>query len=470
MFQHITLWTLITWISATSITAQAYRTVGNPRAPEKGRITELLYAEPSSLNPLEIQDHSASLILSKLFDTLQVQNPRTGAWEPSIASQTTVSEAESSVTFQIRSGVLFHDGHPLLPADVRFTLQSFKERSPSLRSLLQDIVAIEDVPPSSIRVRFKSYRPELIDLVSTLPILPKHLYENATPARAIGSGPYLVDENVPGDRLVLKRFPHWFGAKVWHFRGVANFSEWRFKFVARSELDTNPFETQSADLIRFSSLAGLRALASDGLPKEGWELLAPEQSPSRSHYQIRWNPSQSTLSDTRVREAIALGSPVERLVQDWYGSFVTSRAPQSDLIRARSLIHASGILRTNSQNITPRIEVLVTNDIEAAFIERLYRASVRELGIAIRAVQVSPQEFTRRLESQQYMGALVGVDIEPENALSKAPLETRAPFDILPLFEAPAERVAVRQSVRHMDPPFETALGELYFWSADSDS
>ena len=63
-----------------------------------------------------------------------------------------------------------------------------------------------------------------------MPVLPKHAtdvehFGDATLAKPIGSGPYVVEDVKPGARLLLRRDPNYWGADLPSQRGFYNFDE-----------------------------------------------------------------------------------------------------------------------------------------------------------------------------------------------------------------------------------------------------
>ena len=55
-----------------------------------------------------------------------------------IAEWVTYPDDFSSATFQLRPQARFHDGKPITPEDVIFSLEALKKASPQLRLLLQE--------------------------------------------------------------------------------------------------------------------------------------------------------------------------------------------------------------------------------------------------------------------------------------------------------------------------------------------
>ncbi len=79
---------------------------------------------------------------------------------------------------------------------------------------------------------------DLPGFIATTPVLPRHAtdaahFEDASLAPPIASGPYVVAEVKAGERIVLRRNPHYWGADVPSRRGQFNFERDRARLLPR---------------------------------------------------------------------------------------------------------------------------------------------------------------------------------------------------------------------------------------------
>src|SRR4030095_8618337 len=140
-----------------------------------------------------------------------------------------------TVELTLRDGIKFSDGHPITAADVIFTLRAiYDERTAS--PIFRDAIMIGNRPiEASIldgsdgkkarRLRFVF--PEVVaapeNYLSNMAILPRHVLEadfnrgalreayslTADPLRVVTAGPFAAESAVPGERVTLKRNPHY---------------------------------------------------------------------------------------------------------------------------------------------------------------------------------------------------------------------------------------------------------------------
>jgi peptide/nickel transport system substrate-binding protein len=127
-----------------------------------------------------------------------------------------------TLTYHLRSGAMWSDGHPIDAGDVVFTFELV--RKPEISSVyasvwaqLDSVVAVDD---SRVTFYFKRRYPQMI-FDTGIGIIPAHVFEEAAsdaqtltshpavadPAGLVVSGPYRVAEWRPGERLLLETNP-----------------------------------------------------------------------------------------------------------------------------------------------------------------------------------------------------------------------------------------------------------------------
>lgn len=142
---------------------------------------------------------------------------------PDLAESWTIVD-DTTWEFKLRQGVKFHDGSEFTAKDV---VASF-ERVPTIPNnpspyspLLEQIAEMQVVDPYTLRIKTNGPRPFMLVELSSVGIVSAAA-ASATTAdfesgkAAIGTGPYMFEEYLPGDRLVLKRNEAYWGEKpVW---------------------------------------------------------------------------------------------------------------------------------------------------------------------------------------------------------------------------------------------------------------
>ncbi len=153
---------------------------------------------------------------SLLFDGLVSRNADLSL-RPALADKLPEIDG-TTVTFTLRQGVTFHDGTPLTSEDVAYTYQSVLDDQNN-SSIRGDFAAIESVAatdPATVVFKLK-YPYAAILQRATLGIVPKKLLDGQSLESAdfntkpVGTGPYTFVSWTPGDKLVVKANPAYWG-------------------------------------------------------------------------------------------------------------------------------------------------------------------------------------------------------------------------------------------------------------------
>lgn len=125
--------------------------------------------------------------------------------QPSLAEEFTTQDARTWV-FKLRKGVSFHDGKPLTPADVVFSIMRHKDAATASRAkvLADQIETVTASGPNEVTVRLVSPNADLPVILGTYHF---HIVKDGTTdfSAGIGTGPYKVKEFKPGVRSVAVR-------------------------------------------------------------------------------------------------------------------------------------------------------------------------------------------------------------------------------------------------------------------------
>ncbi|MFQ6066125.1 MAG: ABC transporter substrate-binding protein [bacterium] len=183
---------------------------------------------PKTFNLPISQETSSSVPLSFLFDGLTEENRVTTEIEPSLAESWEFSEDGLVWTFHLRKGVTWFDGERFTADDVVFTYNDIiynEDIICGMRDLLTiegKRIKVEKVDDYTVRFTLPVPYAPLLRHVGTA-IMPKHILEDAVregtymstwgvdtpPKQLIGTGPYMMTEYIPADRIVYKRNPHY---------------------------------------------------------------------------------------------------------------------------------------------------------------------------------------------------------------------------------------------------------------------
>lgn len=218
----------------------------NPDAPKGG---EMSFAWSSgsfdSMHPYTRVGRPA--ILSSVFFEAMLEGTadEIGSAYCLLCESFSYPEDRSYVIFTLRDGVTFSDGTPMTSQDVLFSYEIMRDEGlPSFRaSIPRTIAGAEIVDERSVRFDFNPEAPlrGRIESAGGLPIFSEasHIaagipFEDSRLEPLIGSGPYVLGEVEPGQRVVYERNPEYWGNDIWLAQGRNNFDSIRIEFYGDS--------------------------------------------------------------------------------------------------------------------------------------------------------------------------------------------------------------------------------------------
>jgi microcin C transport system substrate-binding protein len=172
----------------------------------------------------------------------------------------------SWVIYRLRKEARWHDGKPVTPDDVIFSMEVLKKYSPMYASYYRHVIKTEKSGERDIKFSFDATgNRELPTIVGELPVLPKHYWEgtdsqgrkrdiSATALEPpLGSGPYRIKEFVAGRSVRLERVKDYWGANLPVRIGQDNFDEMRFEYFRDNLVALEAFKADQADWISENS-------------------------------------------------------------------------------------------------------------------------------------------------------------------------------------------------------------------------
>lgn len=193
-----------------------------------GMLTLTTISDPKSFNPILAKETSTTDALTYIFEGLTRQNGITTDVDPNLAESWDISKDGLVWTFHLRQDVNWSDGVKFTADDVTFTFNKIIY-DPNIPSSDRDVFTIAGKFPKvekvdQYTVRFtlpKPFAPFLRLLAE--PILPKHKLEaivasdkfneswglDTPPTEIVGTGPLILKQYVPSQRLVYERNPNY---------------------------------------------------------------------------------------------------------------------------------------------------------------------------------------------------------------------------------------------------------------------
>jgi peptide/nickel transport system substrate-binding protein len=172
---------------------------------------------PTTLDPANTIIAGDIYTLDKIFEPLYITNPA-GQLTPWLATGSTLSNGNKTITFPLRAGVKFSDGSPLTPADVVFSINRSRHNAAGPLSFLDGAITSIEASGSSVVVKLSAPWAPIISDISVFAnaIIPANFGGKSEAeffAAPVGTGPFTLSSFTPdATSLTLKANPHYWQA------------------------------------------------------------------------------------------------------------------------------------------------------------------------------------------------------------------------------------------------------------------
>ncbi|RZS89259.1 peptide/nickel transport system substrate-binding protein [Phyllobacterium myrsinacearum] len=453
----------------------------NPDAPKGGSITYGVVGTFDSLNPFLIKSmrtYARGVFGDPEFGNLVYETlMQRSADEPFtmyglLAEKVETNEERTFVEFTLNPKAKWSDGQPVTPEDVIFTFNLLTEKGrPPFNTRMKLISKIEQVGEHGVRITFNDQANREFPLILALmPVLPKHAvtadtFDRSPLAIPVGSGPYVVSQVQPGQRIVFKRDPNYWAADLPSRRGFNNYDVITVEYFRNLQAQFEAFKKGVFDVFmegdpnKWASSYGFPAFNDGRVVKKTFETHSPANV-----YGFVFNTRRDEFKDRYVREALALmfdfewtnrnlyAGRYQRLASYWQGSELSALgkpadaaerailAPFPDAVlpevmdgtykpamtdgsgrdrkemkRAYDLLVSRGYAIKDEQMLDPNGNALsfeiLTRSVAEERLGIAYKRTLERLGIAVTIRTVDDAQYQKRLQTFDYdviLGAYSG--------------------------------------------------------------
>jgi microcin C transport system substrate-binding protein len=295
----------------------------NPNAPKGGDldlVPPLRITNFDKYNPFTLKGTAAPALSGLVFESLltgTMDEPTTAYGL--LAEDVQVAPDKLSATFRLNPAARFHDGKPVMAADVKHTFDTLmsKQAAPQYRVVFGDVSQAVVTGPRTVRFDFKTTSAELPLLVGGLPVFSRDWgadkpFDQVVMDIPIASGPYRIGRVNFGRDLTYQRDPNYWARDLNVRRGMFNFDRITYKIYKDNTAQTEAFKAGEFDYIQvFSAREWARQYT--GKKFDSGELtkaeLAAKNAGDFQGYLI--NTRREKFKDVRVRQALALAFDFE---------------------------------------------------------------------------------------------------------------------------------------------------------------
>jgi microcin C transport system substrate-binding protein len=444
----------------------------NPEAPKGGVVRQIAVGTFDNFNYVVsgVKGNLAGPV-PLIYDTLTTSSLDEVSTEYGLLAEA-VSHPDdfSFVVYRLRPQAKWHDGKPVTPEDVIYSLDVLKKNHPFYSAYYRHVVSVEKMGVHDIKFTFDAPgNRELPQIVGQLVVLPKHWWEGTdaqgrkrdvtatTLEIPLGSGPYKIKEFIAGRTVVLERTKDYWARDLNVNVGRNNFDELRYDFFRDATVAIEAFKADQVDW-RTENSAKNWATAYD-FPAVSEKRVLLEEFPNRSSGVMQAfvpNLRRAKFSDPRVRRALNYAFDFEEMnKQLFYGQYkrISSYFDGIEELMATGLPQGQEleILETVRAEIPP--EVFTT-------------AYTNPAGGSPEAVRDNLREALRLLKEAGYeVRDRKLIDVKTGTQLALELLSQDPTFERVTLFYKPSlERLGIAVSVRTVDPTqYENRLRDWDF-------
>jgi oligopeptide transport system substrate-binding protein len=316
------------WIAAAALLALAATGgVAVADTPKQGGAAVITFNNDlTTLDPQVGYDWQNWSVIKSIFDGLMDYKPGTTELEPDLAESYTVSDDGLTYTFKLRQGVKFHNGRPLTPADIKYSLE--RAVNPATQSpgggyfsaiegydamaggKATELSGMRILDDKTISITLT--RPDATFLhlmaINFAYVVPKEEVEKAGAdwgKKPVGTGAFKFVEWVPGQRIALERF------KDYHRAGVPYLDKVTFEFGQDPTVAVLRLKNGEIDIVGDGiPPAQFTEIINDSANKE---LIAVGDQLHTGY--VTMNVTMPPFDNVKVRQAVNMAINKERIVR-----------------------------------------------------------------------------------------------------------------------------------------------------------
>jgi peptide/nickel transport system substrate-binding protein len=267
-------------------------------------------AEPSTLIPILASDSASHEVAGQVYNGL-VRYDKNLRLEGELAKSWDVSKDGLTITFHLRRGVKWHDGHDFTSRDVLFTYRLIIDpKTPTAYAEAFKQVQKAEAPDTyTFRATYaKPFAPALESW--GMWVLPAHLLEGKDITKSelsrhpIGTGPYRFKEWLPGQQLVLESNHDYFEERPYIDRYV-------YRIIPDSSTMYMELKAGGVDYMGLSPVQYQRQTNN----REFLARFNKYRYPALAYTYLGYNLRHPLFSDKRVRQAITSAISKEEIIQ-----------------------------------------------------------------------------------------------------------------------------------------------------------
>ncbi|HHX61909.1 MAG TPA: peptide ABC transporter substrate-binding protein [Epulopiscium sp.] len=367
---------------------------------QQGGDIKIAMRSPKTLNPILNMDKTVDKTLKLVFDTLVDFNEQDEV-VPNLAKSWIMSGEGTVLDITLDPSIKWHDGAPLTPEDVIFSIKTIQEAVDSpYKPSIKNIISYTPTENNGVRIVYKE---SFSGYGHTLyfPIIPAHIENIGT--HPIGTGAYVFESSVTNREMILKH-------NINYFKGEPNISKIKVLFTPDDESDLYSFDQGLIDVVSTDVI--------------DWEKYAKNKKSNINEYMtlnydyIGMNFNKPIFQDIKMRQALLYATNREYLLEKFYlyHGHVTDVpiSPSSWLYEPNSKEYEADVEKAKELlgDSTSTIELLVNaNNMQRVNVANALKKMYKDVGVTLEILEVDEAAFVERVQNKQYDLFLGGWDL-----------------------------------------------------------
>jgi len=276
-----------------------------------------LKLEPQQINPARDTETNSFMVHDFVYDSLFTRSaenkrvPRMAeSWE---------WKGPSAVRFKLNKGMTFHDGAPVNAEAIQWCMTYWQDKTTPYNREYRG-VSVDVIDEHTFEVKSQKPNALLLDRM-VRHILPKaaltKMSEEEFAINPVGSGPYIFDKWVKGDRIRLNRWDRFYG-------DIPAFKRVEYRFIMEESVRLSALINNEIDI-----MPQVPAFLAPRLEKQKDTYVKVASSPQLNLLCLKVI-DPSPLKDLRLRQALAYAVNVDEIIKQVFGGYA-ERASQPTL-------------------------------------------------------------------------------------------------------------------------------------------
>jgi len=297
----------------------------NPDAPKGGALKRTAFGGYDSFNPFIVRGRSAvglSYFGGLLYDTMMEQSrDQASASYGLVAEAFRKADDNSWAVYRIHPKAKWHDGKPITPDDVIWSMKVLRENYPLWSQYFQNVKSVEETGENEVTFTFdQTGNRELPHIIGDLVILPKHWWEGTdangkkrdisqpTTEPPLGSGPYKIGDFQLGKYITYERVEDYWAQDIPVRKGRYNFDSITYTYFLNENAMWESFKKGGigdywveSDEQRWVNEYNFKGVQNGNVEKIEFPIVR-----GQAFEGFFFNTRRDKFKDPKVREAISL--------------------------------------------------------------------------------------------------------------------------------------------------------------------